>query len=1112
MTDVLDLKPWRRPEITGIGRLPMRPRLPVYASAEAALAADPTDRGALVDLNGSWEFRYYESPEAAAEAIRTLEGGVGPASASEDWESIEVPGNWTLQGWDKPHYTNVQMPFPDTFPEPPAKNPTGLYLRRFTIPEKPGSGSSDGGEVASALGSVPQRYVLHLGGAESVALVWVDSCFVGVAKDTRLESEFDITEKLGPGPEHELLIMVVRYSDASFLEDQDQWWMAGIHRDVYLRREPAIHLRALRLQPELLNDNATGKLTAEIELAGMELGDAAGVYSRYTRRAALGEPTEVRFPLKAELILLDADGGEQLCLLAGELTGAPATDGHHHESPNRADRLRLISDTLRVKPWSSESPTLYTVLLELTDGEGHPLGVYRQRVGFRRVEIAGRELLINGKPVMIKGVNRHEHEDERGKAVTRESMIRDLELLKQFNFNAVRTAHYPNHPDWYDLCDEYGIYLVDEANVEAHHYYNEICRDPRYTAAFVDRVQRMVQRDYNHPAVIIWSLGNESGYGANHDAAAGWVRHADPFRPLHYEGAVRSEWGQDRYQFARGRQATDIIAPMYAPVEEIVAWAKSEEGSADPRPLIMCEYTHAMGNSNGGLEDYVAAFKGHHGLQGGFIWDWVDQGLKRRAANGREYWAYGGDFADEPNDRDFCINGMIWPDRTPHPAMWEFKKLLQPAEFELIPPREEGSVSLRLRNLRDFAPLEGYELRYWVSRNGVQGEERTAAVPDIGAGEQAELTLSLESGAERSQTPGAGPPRGTTETLLTVSLRLLEGDRLVPAGHEVAWEQWLLPSAARVAPGVVDWPGVTGVGIAPRGGAGEENGLDGGPSSETAELTLTLTEGIPRLGGPIEIAGPALSLWRAPTENDLIRRMAGQDGKPGARWIADGLNKLSGRWSVLGEQTDGASQVTLEGVYTVDSQEPARCRLTLGPLEDWGWQRLLVEVDLAESLLDLPRIGLRFDLPKGFEALSWYGRGPQESYPDRANGYPLGYWTSTVADQYVPYIVPQEHGGHSDTRLLRVSTPKEPGAEAGSSRSFTVSAAALESFHFSALHAAPEDLDELTHTYQIEPREQTVLIVDLFHRGIGTAACGPDCHPRYTRGGGRLSRTLYLRG
>lgn len=1118
MPTIRDLQAWRRPEITAIGRLPMRAFLPLFPDRESALAAAPGDPGPRLDLNGTWDFRYFDSPEAALDAV--------DQSAAE-WEKIDVPGNWTLQGWDRPHYTNVQMPFPDSPPEPPAQNPTGLYRRRFRLD--------------SADSALPERYVLHIGGAESVAMVWVDGAFVGLAKDSRLESEFDITAELlqqhggvDAAGEHELLIVVIRYSDASFIEDQDQWWMAGIHRDVFIRREPLLHLRGLRLDPQLLEDNTTGRLTAEVEIGGLEIGDAvlAAARARGLDPAAAG--CRECLPARVTLQLFPPEAGPAaLAEVSGEISGPPASDGHHHDSPNRADRLRLKLPELPVEPWSSESPTLYPVLLTVEDARGRSLGVYRQFVGFRRVEVRDRQLLINGKPVMIKGVNRHEHDPERGKVVTREGMIRDLELLKQFNFNAVRTSHYPNHPLWYDLCDRYGVYLVDEANIEAHHYYNDICRDPRYTAAFVDRVQRMVLRDFNHPSIIMWSLGNESGYGANHDAAAGWVRHQDPSRPLHYEGAVRAEWGQDYYEYWRGRSATDIIAPMYAPVQEIVAWAQSEEGRADPRPLILCEYSHAMGNSNGGLEDYVAAFAQQEGLQGGFIWDWVDQGLTRTAENGRKYWAYGGDFGDEPNDRDFCLNGLVWPDRTPHPAMWEYKKLLQPASFSLRragaspagASHAEGSEAgwtVTVRNLRDFTSLTGARLSYTLAAGGctlLQGEQGLPAIPP---GETAELRMP-----NASEMQAGSAQKGPVEALLTVQLLQGEATELVPAGHEIAWEQWLIPSpAAQEAADLPDDPRPAPSVFAPA--VPEPAGfapLDPGnqiwpgpalavPASTAGKLTLTLPRGAPQLrleaadpGDGMALPGPTLCLWRAPTENDLIRNMEGQPEKPGQRWIRAGLNQLSAEWSV--------HERGLEGVYRHAGAERARMRQALQPLAGSDWYRLDVEMDLSEEIEDLPRVGLRFELPGAFEYLAWYGRGPVESYPDRANGARLGRHESTVTGQYVPYIVPQEHGGHSDTRLVTLST--SAGAAGGGARDpqagrFELAAAAGELFHFSALHSAPEDLDSLSHTWQIEPRRETILIVDLFHRGIGTAACGPDCDLRYTlRGGRRLTGSFYLR-
>ncbi len=1012
MTNAGVPRPWHEPTIVGVGRLPMRPQLPVYPSVEEALAADPFDRGKLVDLDGTWDFRFFNNPDEGYAALFDSK----PAT----WSSIGVPGNWTLAGWDKPHYTNVQMPFPDLPPVPPSDNPTGLYRRTFRLIDRPEG-----------------RIVLHLGGAESVAIVWIDGIEIGIAKDSRLESEFDITDTLAPGRDHEIRVLVVRYSDASFIEDQDQWWMAGIHRSVYLTHRPTVYPTALRILPVLERDNRTGRLQVDVEVAGLE--------------------TDAFTPPIGVAVRLFSSNGEEMrqAHVTSEVSGPPTSDGHVHERANRADRLSLASGPFPVAAWSSETPTLYHCTIEMTDASGTVIGVYRRRIGFRRIEIGDRQLRVNDRAILIRGVNRHEHDHQSGKAIGRESMIADLRLLKEFGFNAVRTAHYPNHPDWYDLCDEWGIYLVDEANVEAHHYYNEICRDPRYTAAFVDRVARMVSRDFDHPSIIMWSLGNESGYGANHDAAAAWVRRVDPSRPLHYEGAVRSEWGQGRYEFYRGAGVTDVIPPMYAPVEEIVSWAESAAGRADPRPLILCEYSHAMGNSNGGLEDYASAFFSVEGLQGGFIWDWVDQGILQTAENGRPFWAYGGDFGDEPNDRDFCINGLLWPDRTPHPAVYEFARLFQ--AFDIVLSRDKD-LAIAVKNRQDFVTTADITLTWRVLADGLEVSSGQSDLPEVEPDDTATVTL-------------AGPPKsGRDDAEYIVEVSLVRG------GAEIAWNQFYLEAEhAPVAPRSTRWKGP----LAPENEALLSlERVDDGLQLRTAQSVLAQTV--------------RLQLWRAPTDNDLVRGLDGQEEKPAHRWYRDKLNDLELRWRDQGEKF--SSPLILGGETRGD--------VSLSIARRDGWHELLCDVTIDEAITDLPRLGVRFDLAPGFEQLSWYGRGPQESYPDRSNGYRVGWWSSTVSAEYVPYIVPQEHGGHSDTRYLVLGEERK--------RRFLVAAPPGEHFHYSALHTAPEDIDRLSHTWQVEPRSETILIVDHFHRGLGTAACGPDCAARYKRGGGHYRWSILL--
>ena len=490
------------------------------------------------------------------------------------------------------------------------------------------------------------------------------------------------------------------------------------------------------------------------------------------------------------------------------------------------------------------------------------------------IEIRDRQLLVNGARVMIKGVNLHDHHDTAGKAVPRETMEADVRLMKQFNVNAVRTAHYPKDPYYYELFDRYGIYVVDEANIEAHAFYREMCRDPRYTNAFVERVAAMVERDKNHPCVILWSLGNESGYGPNHDAAAGYVRAADPSRPLHYEGAI-APW--DGSSWAEGQRATDVVCPMYPAIEDIIEWAKTND---DWRPMILCEYSHAMGNSNGSLADYWAAFETYPGLQGGFIWEWLDHGIRQTDADGRSYWAYGGDFGDEPNDANFITDGIVWPNRTPHPALFEFKHLVQPVRVEPV-DLEAGRV--RIVNKHDFINLDWLRGEWELTVDGKRVQWGELPRLDVPPGDALEVTLDLK------QTDTAGPG----ERFLNFRFYQVDDTRWAPADHEVAWQQIPLPSASHETGQV-------------------SRNLTGLPVVATdAETTITLQAGGVRAvfdkatGTLIEfgaktnliVAGPRLNVWRAATDNDGIKLMLDradwQTSKPLVHWLALGLDKMT---------------------------------------------------------------------------------------------------------------------------------------------------------------------------------------------------------------------------
>ncbi|MBN2860380.1 MAG: DUF4981 domain-containing protein [Sphaerochaetaceae bacterium] len=1018
--DLRQTRPWQAGELTSYNRLPMRSSFTPYPSHEDALKGKKKESPLIHSLNGTWDFLLFETPE---QALLFMEEQQRDTVAQ--WQSIEVPGNWSFQGYGHPHYTNIRMPFTELPPFTPQHNPTGVYQKQITIPQH----------------LIGNRLVLHIGGAESMVILWVNGEVAGMGKDSRLESEFDITPYVHEDEPLLLQIMVIQFSDGSFIEDQDHWWLAGLYRDVYLYATEEVYLQHLKTSavPEGYQD---GKASLTVTA---ELGTDAGTYDAQLSAA----------PFHLFCSLYDSDKQHLVSFKSPGAQGVYNAPGPWHAQAHGGHRLIAESAVEHVALWSHERPALYTLVVELLDAENRCVSCTSLSVGFRTVEVRDRNLLLNGRRVLIKGVNRHEHEEDRGKAVTEQSMIEDIRLLKRYNFNAVRTAHYPNHPLWYDLCDRHGILLVDEANIESHHYYNEICRDPRYTAHFVSRVTRMIERDINHPSIIIWSLGNESGYGYNHDAAAGAARSLDPSRPLHYEGAVRVEWGQGSYDFSRGSHATDIIAPMYAPVEEISRWG-NEPAEGDQRPLIMCEYSHAMGNSNGGLNRYWEAFRNIPGLQGGFIWDWVDQGILKHSDTGEPYWAYGGDFGDEPNDRDFCINGLIWPDRTPHPALEEVRKLQQPIDF-LLEEGQEGIITVL--NGYDAATTDHLLFSWSLLCDGHPLRQGLFHVPTLNPGES---TRCSDEGLKSSYAllTSSDTPADAREIALFVSASLRDDTELLEKGHRVAWHEHMLYTVEEI-------PWYT---------PSSRKEVNEGLRLVERDGSLFLT------GTAVEIEGPSLQLFRAYTDNDMIRNMDRQEEKPGTRWIGYGLNDI-----IAGEP-----ELTGENTYTI-TYRSAQSGRTVGLLDVSNPEEGILDLAMTipDTLDDLPRIGVRFTLPSSFRHLTWYGRGPEENYSDRKTGYPLMTYSSTVSEQYVPYILPQEHGAHTDTRYVSLSDA----AEGGVGTTITVSSEAP--FIFSALDTLSEELAVITHTWQVKHHDAVYLSVDFAQRGLGTFACGPDCSQEY---------------
>jgi len=1039
-------RPWATPELTSLNRLPMH-------------SVPHLDRLAL---DGTWDFQLLATPEARP---------------GDEWSQAEVPGCWTMQGFaDLPHYTNVQMPFRGSPPEPPAANPTGVYRRHFDLP----ADWIDG-----------RRVVLHVGAAESVLIVQLNGSEVGLSKDSHLAAEFEVTPFVRAGA-NVITLRVVKWSDSSYIEDQDQWWHGGLTRSVYLYSTPAVHLADVKVTAGLTDDLADG--TLEIECSVAFAGAAASGWAVEAVLAPPKLPAGGRTDWQPDT---SERGSAALGFTTAEIhmrADVPAAPPPSDDQPTRADaaplsrhRTALVgklvagidftpeeraqwaveSAALRppldghvlltgsvpgVRRWSAEQPALYPLSVILRAPDGSVAEEAGLRVGFRRIEISGLHLLINGRTALIRGVNRHDFDRATGRVVTPEAMRADLVAMKRFGFNAVRTSHYPNDPAFLDLTDELGMYVVDEADIESHAFYDQLCDDPRYRAAWVDRVARMVERDKIHASVIVWSLGNESGHGANHDAAAGWVRRYDATRPLHYEGAIRWGWAADQV-------VSDITCPMYPPISSLVAHATSGK---QRHPLIMCEYSHAMGNSNGTLAEYWQAIEATDGLQGGFIWEWWDHGLVQRLPDGRSRWAYGGDFGDLPNDSNFCLDGLVWPDRSPKPALEECRALFMPVRVTAGAALERGVVSIH--NCQDFAGLEWLTATWALLADGEVVRSGAVEVPPVGPGSTADGHLA----------GWQWPDETLSGREASVVIRFATAAELswAPAGFEIGAVQLAAPAQPARAEAPAARP-------AAAAGPAFAAGARGRAASAPWRIDR---EGL--LDHDLLAAAPRLSLWRAPTDNDRIGGLAAL----WREWGVESLTRRSVKVEVRGAETAVLAQELTGAGFVVGHEQRFR------PLPAGG---LAVDevVEIPPELPDLARVGIVLRTGPGFEKARWFGRGPIETYPDRHRGGLLARWESTVADLYVPYVKPQENGGRAEVRWFELWDGADRGLRLSFDRPLQVSAS----------HYAAADLAAASHDVDLVARPETIVHIDAAHRGLGTASCGPDTLPEYICGPGRYA-------
>lgn len=981
-----------QPRVFQVNREAARARLVPYANASDALRGDLEKSPYFRSLNGSWRFKWSKSPDARPTGFEE------PGFDDSGWDRIPVPSNWEIEGYPEPIYLNIRYPWIGyETPEPPHVphdfNPVGSYRRTFTVP-----GDWSG-----------RRTLISFQGVKSAFFLWVNGKKVGYSEDSYTPAEFDITEYVRPG-KNSLAVEVYRWSDGSWLEDQDMIDLSGIFRDVYVYAIPQVHVQDLFVGTALdaAYRDAVLTVTAKVRNRGAEAGShriEAVLYDGRGRR--VGRPLTAEVPV--------GQGDAEVTLKAD--VSAPAL-------------------------WSAEDPNLYTLVVTLTDGSGRTVDVQRTRTGFRQVEYGPGKFTVNGKPIMFRGTDRHETDPDHGQAIREPRMLQDIRLMKQHNINAVRTSHYPNHPRWLELCDEYGLYVIGEANLETHGVRDTVPASlPEWTDACVDRLRTMVERDKNHPSIVVWSLGNEAGQGSNFQAMADWVHARDASRPVHYEGM---------------NAVADLHSEMYTKPADVEAYGKSGKTT----PFILCEYAHAMGNSSGNLKEYWDVFDRYPNLHGAFVWDWVDQAIRLPVPGspGRTYLSYGGDWhAGYPTDANFCCNGLVASDRTPHPGLLELKKVYQPVA---ISAADLASGTVKVRNKHLFSGLGAYQLRWEVTRDGHQVQHGTLTAPEVAPG--AESTVHIPCRKPGSPEPGA-------EYWLNVSFVLKADASWADAGHTVAAEQlpldWHTPAPADPAPSTLPALTLTETDASVRvEGRDIEVILD----KSTGTLDSYRVKGRLLLAG-----GPVPNFWRGPTDNDI-----GRGAQNSLRtWRDAGDNRR-----VTSVKTDQPSpgEVTIQVVCTLPTSPTASTWTTVFTVRGDAEIRVRHTLEAAGGLPDLPVVGALLTVPEGFERLDWYGRGPQENYWDRHTGAFVGRYHSTVDQQVAPYVRPEQMGNMTDVRRLSLTD------RSGTGLLIQADPADGEPMlETSALHYSPFDLEGPKHPYQLKRRAETVLGVNHRQMGVG---------------------------
>ncbi|WP_422361945.1 glycoside hydrolase family 2 TIM barrel-domain containing protein [Reichenbachiella sp.] len=987
---------WEDESITEINKLPARSDYFPYESLELAIRRDRAASERYLSLDGKWKFSWVRKPADRPKDFYKL------TFSDSEWNLIDVPGNWERLGYGVPHYLDVDYPFPANPPHIPNDyNPVGSYRKTFDLPL-----SWNGNDV-----------IIQFGAVRSAFYLWVNGQQVGYSQGSKLPAEFDITSYVQSG-ENLVAIEVYRWSDGSYLEDQDMWRLSGIDRSVLIYARPKFHIADHTVLAGLDENYKDGTLEIETEIVG-----------------GLGS---------LEVKLLDED--QIIANLKSQI------------SNQESQTLSLESQILNPKKWTAETPNLYTLTLELKDSLGAIVEAYSQKIGFRTAEIKDGNFKINGQTVMIKGVNRHEHDPIKGHVVNEASMIKDIELMKQFNINAVRASHYPNATRWYELCDEYGLYVVDEANIESHGLDISdpevtLANQPSWQKAHLDRVQRMYERDKNFTSIVTWSLGNEAGYGVNFEATYDWLKAQDQSRPVQYEMGQNTDY-------------SDIQAPMYHSIERIVEYAEKHTD----KPLILCEYAHAMGNSVGNLQDYWDAIEKYDELQGGFIWDWVDQGLLETSDEGEEYFAYGGDYPHAPvkSDSNFCINGLVQANREINPHIWEVKKVYQNIKIEAD---DLANGRFSVHNKYDFTNLKQFDFSWELKNDEGLIAEGNLPTLDVQPHNNSKFQISNFKFQISKK-----------ESILTISAKTKTATELVPEEHEVAWDQFVIPASNSIEDAKT-------ASLKSLGLIDNESSLI--VRNSDFEVSFSKTSGQMTSWNindkEMIISGLEPDFWRAPVDNDLGNGMPARN----ALWHYAGKNQINEKLEVVISE---ANEVVIQADFILPGANESKYTTTYTIRAD-GSIHVKNSFEPEGDLPNLPRFGMKMVLEPEFDEMTWFGKGPQETYWDKNTGAKIDRYNGKVWDQYHPYVRPQEFGNKSSVRWASLMNADGFGLKVVGDSLLNVRAMNLE---LADIDHTPRPSPN-RHTTDIKKKPLVTWNIDHLQMGVGgDTSWGRLVHKEYT--------------